>query len=82
MKMDNADLLKALDQDTGGGQRIASRATLFKLVMNPNLYFGKGDTDGSIEIEGDLVTSLEAAYHHRLAPGTPWSRWLDRAARW
>ena len=65
-----------------GGLRIADRASLLKLVMNPSLYFGEAYSGGSIEIEGDLVSLLEAVYLHRLRPNTPYSRWRNRAARW
>ncbi len=65
-----------------GGLWIAGRASLFKLLINPNLYFGESYGDGSIEIEGDLVRLIEAVYVHRRRPTTPFSRWLVRAARW
>lgn len=65
-----------------GGLHIANRATLLRLAGNPNLYFGEGYSDGSIQIDGDLATLLEAVYRHRIRPNTPWSRWFNRAARW
>ncbi len=65
-----------------GGLRIADRATLLKLVLNPNLYFGEAYSAGTITIEGDLVQLLEAVYRHRTGPHTPWSRWLNRTLRW
>ena len=65
-----------------GSLRIADRASLLKLLINPNLYFGDAYSDGSIEIEGDLATLIEAVYVHRRKPITPYSRWLNRAAKW
>ena len=65
-----------------GALHIANRATLLRLAGNPNLYFGEGYSDGSIQIDGDLATLLEAVYRHRIRPNTPWSRWFNRAARW
>ena len=65
-----------------GAVRIADRATLFKLLLHPNLYFGEAYSDGAIEIDGDLVRLLEAVYVHRPRANTPGARWLRRAARW
>ncbi len=65
-----------------GGLRIANRATLLRLLIHPNLYFGEAYGSGAIEIEGDLVALLEAVYRHRRAPSTPWSRGLNRLLRW
>lgn len=64
------------------GLRIANRSSLLKLLINPNLYFGEAYSDGSIEVEGDLVGLLEAVYAHRRMPITPVSRWLNLAAKW
>ena len=65
-----------------GSLRIADRAALLKLLINPNLYFGDAYSDGSIEIEGDLAALIEAVFVHRRKPVTPYSRWLNRAAKW
>lgn len=62
--------------------RIADRATLIRLLLNTNLYFGEAYSEGALQIDGDLVKLLEAIYRHRLGPNTPWSRWLNRTARW
>ncbi len=67
---------------TVGRLRIANRASLLKLLINPNLHFGEAYSEGSIEIEGDLVKLLETVYLHRLRPSNPYSRWLNRAAKW
>ncbi len=42
--------------------RIASRVTLLKLLVNPELQFGDGYTEGSIEVDGDLVKLMEVVY--------------------
>ena len=70
---------------TVGGLRIADRVTLLKLLIHPNLHFGEAYSDGSIQIEGDLVQLLETVYRHRSGsntPNTPYRRWRNRAARW
>ncbi|HTC16257.1 MAG TPA: cyclopropane-fatty-acyl-phospholipid synthase family protein [Steroidobacteraceae bacterium] len=41
----------------------ASRATLLWLLADPWLRFGDAYSDGSVVIDGDLVTLLEAIYH-------------------
>jgi cyclopropane-fatty-acyl-phospholipid synthase len=65
-----------------GGLRFANRTCLLKMLINPNLYFGEGYSDGSIEIEGDLVRMIEAVYVRRRKPITPGMRWLNRANKW
>ena len=42
--------------------RIRSRACLFKLLINPELYFGDAYSNGSIEVDGDLIKFTEAVY--------------------
>ena len=42
--------------------RIASRVSLLKLLVNPELHFGDGYSDGSIEVDGDLVKLMEVVY--------------------
>jgi cyclopropane-fatty-acyl-phospholipid synthase len=43
-----------------GTIRIANRATLAGLVMNPEVVFGDAYSDGRIEVDGDLVRVIEA----------------------
>lgn len=50
----NAKLCKRL--------HIHDRHTLWRLVYNPNLFFGDAYTQGLIEVEGDLVSFLETLY--------------------
>jgi cyclopropane-fatty-acyl-phospholipid synthase len=51
-----------------GGERpvgtvhIRNRAALWRMLRNPNLGFGDGYSLGGIEVEGDLVTILEAIF--------------------
>ena len=78
----NGDSVTGGEGHALGSLRIADRAALLKLLINPNLYFGDAYSDGSIEIEGDLATLIEAVYVHRRKPITPYSRWLNRAAKW
>jgi cyclopropane-fatty-acyl-phospholipid synthase len=42
--------------------RVRSRAALYRLIRNPELHFGDLYSAGHIEVEGDLVAFLEAAY--------------------
>ena len=36
--------------------------TLLKMMQNPEIGFGDGYAEGTVEVEGDLVAALEAAY--------------------
>ncbi len=59
---------------TGGAEpvarvSIANRATLLGMVVDPQVCFGDGYSDGRITIEGDLVRMLEAIY--RAGYGSP-----------
>jgi len=64
---------------------IHDRHTLWRLVVNPDLYFGDAYTQGSIEVGGDLVSFLETLY--RSVPQAdqqdPFAKlfwqWLNRA---
>ncbi|QDT97792.1 SAM-dependent methyltransferase [Gimesia aquarii] len=38
---------------------IHSRSTLYKLMLDPSLYFGDGYSQGTIEVEGDLISFNE-----------------------
>lgn len=39
---------------------IHNRSTLYKLILDPSLYFGDGYSQGMIEVEGDLIAFNEA----------------------
>lgn len=64
--------------------RIRDRATLLKLLLDPERNFGDAYTDGSLEIEGDLVQLMEAGFRARqrarlpAAAGRRLPRFLDR----
>lgn len=63
--------------------RIRDRATLFRLLLDPDTALGDGFADGRIRVEGDLVATLEAVYSAiRTGPTKGWlasfiSHWLD-----
>jgi cyclopropane-fatty-acyl-phospholipid synthase len=42
--------------------RVADRATLLELCMDPDMQFGDAYSDGRIELEGDLLRFIESAY--------------------
>ena len=73
------------DPDTPivGTVRIPDRSTLLSMVMSPELAFGDAYSSGKIELEGDLVRSLECVC--RSSPRVrnwSWrllSKWLDWA---
>src|SRR5438876_8188899 len=61
---------------------IRDRPTLLRMMLNSEIGFGDGYAEGAVEIEGDLVRALEAAYRSIAAIGGGWRdgtlRWLDR----
>ncbi|MDQ7010515.1 MAG: class I SAM-dependent methyltransferase, partial [Mariprofundaceae bacterium] len=50
----------ASDAEPVGRVVIHDRKTFMHMLLNPNLGFGDGFAVGAIEVEGDLVTCLEA----------------------
>jgi len=42
---------------------IRDRATLLRIVLDPELAFGEAYAEGSVEVEGDLLALLDAVYH-------------------
>jgi cyclopropane-fatty-acyl-phospholipid synthase len=52
------------------------RPALLKMILQPEIGFGDGYADGKIDVEGDLVTLLEAAYNSWPGPAA-WG-WLTR----
>lgn len=44
---------------------IHNRATLFRLIYHPDLYFGEAYSSGEVEVDGDLLGFLEAVYTGR-----------------
>lgn len=57
------------------GVRLTLPCTLRRLLTNPTLHFGDDYSNGSIQVEGDLVTLLEAIANARLETTRP--RWLN-----
>jgi cyclopropane-fatty-acyl-phospholipid synthase len=51
-----------------GTLRFRDRPALYAFLRRPEIGFGEGYTDGAIEVEGDLVEMLAAAYG---APASP-----------
>ena len=48
----------------------ASRATLLAVLSDPWLRFGDAYSDGSVTVDGDLVSLLETVYRSSAASGT------------
>lgn len=51
-----------------GTLRFRDRATLYAFLRSPEIGFGEGYTDGRLEVEGDLVEVVAAAYRHPASP--------------
>ena len=47
---------------------VTNRATLLRLVLNPEMNFGEGYSEGAIAIDGDLVRLLETIYRGLARP--------------
>jgi cyclopropane-fatty-acyl-phospholipid synthase len=45
--------------------KVRDEATLWKLILNPELQFGEAYSDGRIELEGDLVGLLDTIYRSK-----------------
>jgi len=62
---------------------LRTRRALIRLFLDPEFQFGELYSSGEIEVEGDLVSVLEAAYR-RYGAGDGFAkyvpRWLDRSA--
>jgi cyclopropane-fatty-acyl-phospholipid synthase len=64
--------------------RIASRASLLKMLADPEFQFGECFCDGGIEVEGDLVSLLETlirALSESAASAPPPRRMMERFRR-
>jgi cyclopropane-fatty-acyl-phospholipid synthase len=55
-----------------GTLRFCDRATLYAFLRAPEIGFGEGYTDGRLEVDGDLVEVVAAAYRQ------PAARWVER----
>jgi cyclopropane-fatty-acyl-phospholipid synthase len=56
--------------------RFRERSAFLGAMLNPDLGFGDGYSDGRIEVEGDLVAFLEALFYMPKPP--PWVEFLRR----
>jgi cyclopropane-fatty-acyl-phospholipid synthase len=95
VRMNGAPLRYAIGRSTAGDAapvatlRFRDRGALLGLLVDPEVHFGDAYADGRIEIEGDLVAALEAAYRaldeggheHPLARLAAWVRNSPRRAR-
>jgi cyclopropane-fatty-acyl-phospholipid synthase len=64
---------------------IPDRKTLASLMLDPEVAFGDGYTDGTIQVQGNLVQLLEAIYQsnpHEGARGGLYARLASKAMRW
>ena len=52
------------------------RQSLFRMLVNPQLGFGDGYSEGTIRVEGDLLAMLDAVY--RAWPATSASNWFTK----
>jgi len=80
----NGESISTAASNPVADMRIANRSCLFKLLINPELYFGDAYSDGSIEIGGDLVKLIEAAYQglarvRSTGLRSRLSKWLNRS---
>ncbi|MFQ5697509.1 MAG: SAM-dependent methyltransferase, partial [Myxococcota bacterium] len=62
-------------EEAVGTVRLRDRGALWRLARDPALEAGDLYSEGRIELEGDLVALLRAAYQADLEQG-PWRRWL------
>ncbi len=73
------------DASPVAGLVILDRATLVRMVLNPEVSFGEAYADGSVEVQGDLTALLDAVYGSmRAREGRAWyarmaSLWLRLA---
>ncbi len=82
MTLWNGESVSTGGADDAAGIRIANPTSLYKLLIDPDLYFGDAYTDGLIEVEGDLVKLLETAFIHRRRASVPFFGGRSRLARW
>lgn len=56
------ELVESGERPPAATLRFHDRATLYAFLRRPEIAFGEGYTDGRIEVDGDLVALLAAAY--------------------
>ena len=59
-----------------GALLFQDRSTLLQSILQPEIGFGEGYAEGKLEVEGDLVTVIEAVY--RSWPGPADEGWLAK----
>jgi cyclopropane-fatty-acyl-phospholipid synthase len=75
----SGDSMGAPPADAVATVRINDRRTLLRLMYHSELEFGEAYTDGRMQVDGDLVSFLDAAFR---APVNPWvERLLRRSHR-
>jgi cyclopropane-fatty-acyl-phospholipid synthase len=60
---------------------LADDSALLRMALDPEIGFGDGYADGTIEVEGDLVAALEAVYRSISMAGSEHC-YTKAAARW
>ena len=61
--LDGTEDVPNTDSPIVGTVRIADRSALLAMILNPEMGFGDAYSAGRIEVEGDLVRSLECVCH-------------------
>jgi cyclopropane-fatty-acyl-phospholipid synthase len=80
----NGETLAPSSGDSIAHVRIANRASLLKLLADPEFQFGECFCDGSVEVEGDLVRLLETlirALSETASSAPPPRRVIERLRR-
>jgi cyclopropane-fatty-acyl-phospholipid synthase len=82
LQVDGGADVRPLVDDPVATLKIRDRATLLRLLRDPEIGFGDAYMEGGIEVEGDLVRFLEAVYS-AMEQAAPDGKWLSRmASRW
>src|SRR5690606_16255193 len=71
---------KAAPSEGRATVRLADRKALLQLLVNPELHFGDLYSAGRLEVRGDLLAVLDAAYRSLGQPGGV-SGWIERSGR-
>ncbi len=61
---------------------VRDRATLARLILDPEVAFGDGYAEGTIQIRGDLVKLLELLHVTRSGPDSTRSLYARLASKW
>ncbi len=69
----NGDQLDPPNAEPIAEVRIHDRAALIKLLLDPDLHFGDGYTEGRIDVKGDLAALITETYRRMSTPaGRSW----------